>query len=87
MGDPKGECAGEKGELLVTYECFGFSAFNCFSMSSWCTATLKRFQNCGSRIMVKDKCRACEVRWVAVGVLIRQTLRDEDKVKKNRQGD
>lgn len=62
-GDPRDNGTGVKEELLATYGCFGlWAVMSCFSKSSWCTAVLKRFQNWGSRIMVK-------ARWWAFGVV------------------
>jgi hypothetical protein len=44
VGDAKGE--NKVLEVELTYECLRSAlAISCFSMSSWCTATLKRFQN------------------------------------------
>jgi hypothetical protein len=50
VGDPRGVCEGDEKGLLWTYDCLG--SWNVFSRSSWCTATLKRFQNWGSRTIL-----------------------------------
>jgi hypothetical protein len=51
VGDPRGEC--EEWERGLTYESLRSSfVISSFARSSWCTATLKRFQNCGSRTSI-----------------------------------
>jgi hypothetical protein len=69
VGDARGE--NKVLQVELTYECLRSAlAISCFSMSSWCTATLKRFQNCGSRtiLMLMKSSVGGDVMWTWEGL-------------------
>jgi len=68
VGVPDGECSGKGRVLVMTYSffpsCFASSSF---ARSSSCTATLKRFQKWGSRIILRVCCLDIQGRLVVGG--------------------